>query len=383
MLPTLDAASVRYQRSLRAHLAGPGAERLPVAAGAVLGIQAQQEKPARHGVSLRVKDAPPSTAVERAIQTDRSLVRVWGQRDTLHLYAPEDWPLVIAAMPTWPKSGRKGAMPSDADCAAVLEALVSAGQPLRQAALFDAIPRRFVEQAAAHPAGAKKPERFAANRIVWSLARRGALSIHGKQGSENLYVAREVAFPDLDFDVPEPDAAAATLARRYLETFGPATPADLAHFFGARVKDAKRWLARFDEELLEVECEGRKGLLLLASELDAYRAAAPKPNSAAWPLRMLPLWDAQLMTHADKSWALVSPEESKAVWKKAAMLAPTIWSGGKIVGTWAQQTKRAVLRVTVTPLSGWRTPFEAKAKREAMRLAAHLEVDEVALEVVR
>ncbi|MFK7984906.1 MAG: winged helix DNA-binding domain-containing protein [Sandaracinaceae bacterium] len=383
MKPVLKASAVRYQRAVRAHLAGPGASGPAEVARAVVGIQAQQEKPARHGVALRMARPPESSEVQEALQETRQVVRVWGQRDTLHVYDPADWRLVIGALPTWPKSGRKGAMPTEKDCEPVLAALVAAGRPLRQAELFDALPARFVREAAAHPAGAKKPERFAANRAVWSLARRGALSIHGKEGSENLYVARTVAFPSLPFDVPEPDEAAAALARRYLHTYGPATPADIAHFFGARVKDAKRWLARFEDALIEVECEGRKGLLLLASELDAYQTPAPKPDSADWPLRLLPLWDAQLMTHADKSWALVQPEESKAVWRKAAMLAPTVWSGGRIVGTWAQETKRGVLRVTVSPLSGWHKAHASKARPDANLLAAHLGLADVTLDVVR
>ena len=66
--------------------------------------------------------------------------------------------------------------------------------------------------------------------------------------------------------------------RAYLAVYGAATATDVAHFFGARVSNAKLWLAALDGELTAVRCGDRQGLLALAPDIPALTV---KPPAAA------------------------------------------------------------------------------------------------------
>ena len=95
----LTEDQVLYFRARRGHLAGPGAPSAVAAARAILGAQAQQLPPALLALSLRTKGRPPARTLEKQLmKSPRTLVRTWGQRDTLHLYdADVDWAMVVAA----------------------------------------------------------------------------------------------------------------------------------------------------------------------------------------------------------------------------------------------------------------------------------------------
>ena len=56
-----------------------------------------------------------------------------------------------------------------------------------------------------------------------------------------------------------------------------------------------------NDELVPVQCADRKGLFALAEDIDELSVKPPR-GASGWPLRLLPLWEAMLMAHADKSW---------------------------------------------------------------------------------
>ena len=66
------------------------------AAERVLGVQAQVMSAAELSVGARV-DGLKQEDVERALWEDRTLVKTWAMRGTIHVLAAEDLPLVVAA----------------------------------------------------------------------------------------------------------------------------------------------------------------------------------------------------------------------------------------------------------------------------------------------
>ncbi|MBA2661497.1 MAG: winged helix DNA-binding domain-containing protein, partial [Bradymonadaceae bacterium] len=353
-------------RLRRCHLAGPGAESLTEAARSIVGAQAQQEVPALYGMSLRTATRPSALAVKAALSEPgaRRLVRTWGQRDTLHLYDPADWAMIVAAQSKWPQTGRRGAIPTDEELEAAHQAFVEAGRPLLRTDLYNVLTPRLVEEAREHPGSQGNAERFAASRLIWVLAQRGDLCVGDKRGSENEYAARELWFPKLDWQLPDADEAATALVGRYLSSFAPATAADIAHFYGARVTEVRGWLAGLQSELVDVRCAGRKGLLALAKDADALRLPADQES-----VRLLPMFDGQLMTHKDKSWIMPLEAERPLVWRKAAMLAPSVLVGGRIVATWSTKVAAKLLTLSIEPLSGWRAEHLQGVEAEARAFA--------------
>lgn len=377
---------VLWFRARRGHLAGPGAPDAAAAARAILGAQSQQLSMSLLALSQRTAGRPTAVALQRSLlEAPRELVRTWGQRGTVHVYdAADDWALVVAARAEWSPGPRRGVMPSEAMVSRAGKALASADRPLTRRDIEPLVSASYVRALEPQVSEwATDAKRFAAGRLLWHLVLRGEACFANKYGSEQAYAARMNWFPDLSWP-DRPSATAATeLARRYLQLSGAATPQDLAHFFDARVSTVREWLAALGAELTPVLCGERKGLVALATDLDDLVGASPT-RAADWPLRLLPMWDCLLMSHADKSWTVPDEGERKLVWKKAGVVAPVVLDRGRVVATWSHKVQRGRLLVVVEPLSRWRkSRHAAQVNREAVAVARHLGLEQAEVQVVK
>ncbi len=346
----LKEAHVRSFRASRACLIR-GAEDVPQAASAILGAQAQVASCACWALSMRTKGRPVAEAIEALACDDRQLVRTW-QRDTLHLYVASDWPLVIAARPRWVTSGRRGGEPGESLLEEAAKYFEERGVALTRSALFGLLPEDFVAVCAKHPAGKKNPRRFGATRVVEHLARRGVIGFDKKQGREQSYIHRSAwtrADAFLDWRERDADAAAAEAALRYLSAFGPSSIHDIAHYFGARIGETRRFMSLVREETVRCSCPGHgEDLLARAEDLEALL----DDSAQEWPARLLPAYDTMLMTHRDKRWILPDPDEEPRVWGKAAIVRAVVLDGGAIAATWSHKTTSKTVDIVVEPLSG-------------------------------
>ena len=360
-------------RARRGHLSGPGAPDPVTAARTMVGIQAQQENPALLGISQRTAGRPEAAAILRMLQEPpRTLVRTWGQRDTLHIYdASNDWADVTAAQEQWVISGRRGGHPPEDLVEALRQQIHDTDALITKNDVYPLLSPEVIAEVGAKAADyGLDPARFVAGRFLWRLAQRGELCIAGKEGTERTMARRAIWFPELPWQDRDPVEAAARLTRRYLAVYGPATPADIASFFGARVSEVRVWLATMTESLSAIDCGGRKGLLALSEDLDAL--STDPPSGSAWPLRLLPLWDGLLMGHKDKSWLVPEKPECKKIWRPGAFVMATVLERGRIVATWKQTPRKKALTVAIRPLSRWRPEFLDAVAAEADHIAGHL-----------
>jgi len=98
-------------RAARHHLD----ERVPAkamleVAGRVAGLHAQVLSSAELTLAARVEDLEPD-AVRRALWEERSLVKTWAMRGTLHLLPSAEFPLWQAARPGPPRRRGRGRTP--------------------------------------------------------------------------------------------------------------------------------------------------------------------------------------------------------------------------------------------------------------------------------
>jgi hypothetical protein len=196
-----------------------------------------------------------------------------------------------------------------------------------------------------------------------------------KRGARVTYPLRERWYPSLDWPALDADAANLALTRRYLGLFGPATVQDVAHYFGAKVTTARRWIKALAGELLEVRC-GELSLLALRAD-----EAALKEPVGDWPLRLLPGFDTVLMGHADKRWTAPDDADRKQIWRSAARVAAVALHRGVAVATWKHKARKRDVTLTLTPLSGWSPDLLPRVEAEARAFAAHLGRGEARVEV--
>ncbi len=374
----IDEEQALYFRARRSHLAGSGAPNLAAAARAILGGQAQSAGPGMLALSVRTRGRPTAAAVGAAMaEKPRSLVRTWGQRGTVHIYDPADWRLIVAARKHWVPRGHREPMPTQKTLDQLLQLVEKSGTATRTDLIGVASPsyeRAIAEVAHRYVTDEGAVKRFVAGRLFWRLALRGDVCMAVKVRQEQAYAARSSWFPELDWPELVPEEAAVELTRRYLSFAAPATTRDVAHFFGARMREAKDGMSALEnnDELIAVRCGPREGLRALARDANELRRRAPATLSS-WPVRLLPQWDTHLMGHADKSWTCPDEDDRKQVWRKSAVVAAAVLARGRVVAEWTRQVAGDRLRVTVLPLSRWKTSRHLPSvKREARDVAAHL-----------
>ena len=153
----------------------------------------------------------------------------------------------------------------------------------------------------------------------------------------------------------EPAEAASLLVRRYLGAFGPASRQDLLAFSGLRVADVEPGL----EGLRRLEDEQGRELL------DLPRAPRPTPDTSA-PVRLLPRWDALLLSHADRTRVL--PEEYRSTVITGGWVHATFLVDGMVAGIWRIQGGK----VKTEPFAPLPLRVRRELEDEARRLARFL-----------
>ncbi|ONM46865.1 winged helix DNA-binding domain-containing protein [Nocardia donostiensis] len=121
------------------------------------------------------------------------------------------------------------------------------------------------------------------------------------------------------------DTARTELVRQWLTAFGPAPIGDLKWWTGWSLGVLRKALAPLD--VVEVDLDGETGLLL-ADDLEPI--AAPEPWAA-----LLPALDPTPMGWQSRDWYL-GPHAPR-LFDRNGNIGPSIWYDGRIVGGWAQR----------------------------------------------
>ncbi|HTI33377.1 MAG TPA: winged helix DNA-binding domain-containing protein [Miltoncostaea sp.] len=290
-----------------------------------LAIQAQDTRSSRLGVRARSEGLTVDD-VARACDEERSLVRTWAMRATLHMLAAEDvrWIVGLLGPGVVRKHERRraglGLTPDLADRALAAIPAALDGGPLTRAELVDRLNARGL--------GLDTSDQAPAHLVL--LASASGLTCRGPDRSPDLptYVLLD------DWVAPEAprerDAALAELARRFRAAYGPAEAADLAYWSGLPAGDARR----------------------------AWALAGPPPaargDDGAPPPRLLPAFDGVLLGHRDRT-PLV-PAEDAAQLTSGSWILPTVVAGGRAVGTWRRDGE--VVRIA---------PFRGRLPRGSVR----------------
>jgi hypothetical protein len=117
--------------------------------------------------------------------------------------------------------------------------------------------------------------------------------------------------------------AAATLADRYLQRFGPATTVDLQWWTGWTKTATVRALT--DCGAVPVEADGGRAWLSAADE--------GSPPTEPW-VAVLPSLDPTTMGWKQRDWYL--PATATDAFDRNGNAGPTLWVDGRVVGAWAQ-----------------------------------------------
>ena len=349
--PRLGDDDLRRLRLRAQRLTGRRPREVAEVVRALGGLQAQDTPASRLAVRPRGTGLDEA-AVRRACNQDRSVVRTWAMRGTLHMVAAEDVGWLVGLLgPVFAAADRRRRLQlglDDALCERALAALpaVLAAGPLSRAELVRGLAAEGVR---IDPAG-QAPAHLVGYAAMGGLVCRGP-DLDGDQAS---YVLLEdwVGSPAARL---EADDALAELARRYLGGHGPAAPEDLAAWSGLPAGRARRAFELVAGELREVEAGGRRLWAPAGARTTRSRAGEPV-------VRLLGRFDDYLLGWRDRDLVL-DPRFARRV-AAGGWVHPAVVVDGRVAGTWRARRSGGRLEVAVEPFAG-RLPKGTGAALEA------------------
>jgi hypothetical protein len=328
------------------------------------GAHAQVASAAEVSLGLRVAGVT-RTDVAAALWEERSLVRTFGPRGTVHVLPAADLPWWLAALGSVPKP------PSHPDGVRLLPEETDAIVAALDAALREE--DRTTEELDAHVAEACGPwaaeESMAAFGGFWPRWRqalgvaavRGVLCFGPNRGRKVAYASPSRWLSDLA--LPDPGGAQLDLLRAYLTAYGPATPAHLARWLATSPAWAKELFERAD--LDEVELEGEPTWVWGGdTTFDAPEAPA---------VRLLPYFDAFQVGSQPRELLFPGRASERALAGAQAGNYPVVLLDGVVGGVWHQKRSGRRLAVTVEPLGRLTSQQRSALEEQVARIGAIVE----------
>jgi Winged helix DNA-binding domain len=353
----------------------PAEAMLEIVAG-LAGVHAQVMSSAELTLAARVEGLAPD-AVRRALWSERSLVKTWAMRGTLHLLPASEFPRWQAALSTrrlWEAGAwQKGFGVSLAELERVVDAV---GQALEDRLLTrEELADEVGRLTGSSELGDKLRESWGA--LLKPAAALGKLCFAPSQGQQVRFTRPDTWLGG--WREHDPDEAMAEVARRYLAASGPVTREDFARWWGIpSPAQGRRLLERLGDEVVRVEVEGADAYVL-AADLDGLAAAGgPGQAAGARTVRLLPAFDQYVVTATLQAEQLMPGPFKARVYRAQGWLSPVLLVGGRMDGVWRQETSGGRLLVTIEPFTeppAWaRHHAEAEAERLAAWAGARLEL---------
>jgi len=327
-------------RLQRHHLTGRAPKKdIAAAVGDIGGAQAQVMSSAELQVAVRVDCTVED--VRQALWKDRSLVKTWLMRGTLHLARSSDLPIYVGAMSAlWKSQMRQSWLDymqtTESEFWAIVDQIGAAldAQPLTREELIAVVGR-------GRSAHINQMLRSGWGGMLKPAARSGLLCFGPNRGQSVTFVRPEKWLRS--WRTVDAVKALPAMARRYLAAYGPATKTDFARWWGTWPGVGNAAWAALKDEIVSVSVEG-VSMQILARDLDALRMAAIDE-----PVALLPGFDPYLMGYASRD-HLVDRAFASRVSRTAGWISAVVLLRGQVVGTWTHELKKKTLHITVQPI---------------------------------
>ena len=303
--------------------------------------------------------------LENDLWVERSLVKAWVMRGTLHLVTPGDYPTFLAALegsllafyhkPSWLKYHQVSLEELEAIGAAVQETLSAA--PITREQLAEAVVR------------ATRRERLRElllsswGALLKPAAVQGSLCFGPPQGQNATFV-HPASWLRLE-EKPDPEESLKAIARRYLGAYGPASADDFGRWWGIDPRQAAKVLKSLGNEIEAVSVAGWPAWALAASIAEIQSA------QSSGCTRLLPIFDPYTVALYRHCKNLLDEKYKALVYRPQGWIAAVVVLDGRIVGIWDSrrgEKQRDAAKLTVALFERPSLELAAGIESEAERL---------------
>ena len=300
----------------------------------ICGLHAQLMSSAELSLWARIDGLAPE-AIDVALWCERSLVKLWAMRGTLHLLPSAELGVWIAALSTITNRGMTGHPEIDRLSEAVGRAIE--GRVLTREELAVEVRRLTGDEELVEFV------RFSWGSYLKPGSFRGLLCFAENDGNLIQFTSPESWIPG-GLERPDPAESLKEITRSFLRTYAPITAAELALWWGGfGPARGRKMLVALGDEAVEIELEGDRAWAL-AEDLPAMMNTEPQHTA-----RLLPAFDPWVAAASREGAAVIDPEYRIRVYRPQGWLSPVLLVDGRMVGTWKQTRKRKSLQVEIEP----------------------------------
>jgi len=332
-------------------LYGPRPKTVAGVLGDVFALQAQDTRASRLAVRARSEGLDVQDVIQ-ACNQDRTVVRTWAMRGTLHMLPAEDVGWLVGLLgPDLAAGDRRRRLQLGLDdhlleraIPAIRSALAAHG-PFTRAELMATLAQKRVTV---------DPKTNAAAHLCFYAAARGLICRGPDRADDE---PTYVLFEDwVSKRPPTPKDRLAELATRYVGAYGPADVRDFATWAGIPMADARQGFERIQDGLVEIDVSGKPAWMLAGTDR-AARVSGPC-------VRLLGAFDAYLLGYARRDLAL-SPTFARRIQAGGGWIHQALVVDGRVVGTWRLQRTAGGLAVTVEPFEAIPRNVQPRLEGEA------------------
>lgn len=337
-------------------------------ASVLCGAHAQVISAAELSVGRRIAGATRAD-VQRALWTDRTLIKTFGPRGTVHVLAARDLPTWTGALSALPVSVPQHPEPVRFTSEQVEDVIAAIGAALAEAELTvdeltEEIGRRAGDWAVERTMDAFQTKWPRWRQLTSMAAHRGVLCFGPDRGRNVTYTNPHRWLPD--FQPDDADTALRTLVARYLYAYGPATPDHFARWLAIPARRSVELFRELAGDLEAVELDGQQ-VWILAGDHDT-----PEPHRG---LRLLPYFDAYIVAGQPRARLFPGPAATRALSGGQAGNFPVLLIDGVVGGVWHQRRTGKRLAIAVEPLRELTRPQRRQLDDEVELVGAVMEAD--------
>lgn len=365
---------VLSHRLRRLHVTDPSAD-LVGTAGRLIGLHAQVASSTELIAGVRTRDYTPGD-IATALWADRTLVRTWGMRGTLHLFPAEELPLLVSAWEhrQWPNVNAAWERYHGVNLAALRQITEVIGEVLPGKVLTR---EELLEEIAGV---VKAPGLAEAVRSGWGQmfkpAAAGGLLCSGPERDRNVtFTSPRTWVPAAPWDDPPDHAAAMTaVLERFLDVYGPATHEDFSRWWGVDAARARRLFQEYAEVMVQVDLDGATRWSTPAA-LGALLGGSDDMTG----VHLLPGFDPYVVAPIGHRAHTIPDGFADRVSRAAGWISPVLVVDGVVRGVWSHELKNGTLTVTVEPFAKVTAATKKQATAAARRYGDLLGADGVRL----
>jgi hypothetical protein len=350
-------------------LTEPATDRGPAdIAGLLCGAHAQVLSAAELSIGRRIAGATRAD-VQRSLWEDRTLIKTFGPRGTVHLLSTADLPMWTGALSALPSSGPMHPEPVRFTPEQADEVIAAIGDALADTELtVDELTDAIVDRTGPW-AGERTMEAFQDMWPRWrqltsTAAHRGVLCFGPSRGRNVTYTNAHRWLPG--FRPDDGDAALRTLVTRYLYAYGPATPQHFGKWLNIPPRRAVELFDEVADDLEPVELEGEPGWVV-AGDIGV-------PQQPHRGIRLLPYFDAFVVACQPRERLYPGAAATRALTPTGqAGNYPVLLVDGVVGGVWHQRRSGRKLAITVEPLRELTATHRRQLDDEVQLVAAVME----------